>query len=91
MKRELTKREKEILKYIGYPREDIAKKLCISVSTVKTHLSSIAHKLKTSSKEQDLIIALKYRLIGIADIDIGFWDSNGIYIEDIQSVDFTRE
>lgn len=87
----LTKREKEVLRLAGYTREQIAEKLCLSIGTVKSHLVNIHKKLKTKSKEQAILLALKGKILDIREVDIGFWDSNGIYIEDIQEVDFTKE
>lgn len=91
MKRELTKRELEILKFSLYPYEDISKHFHISISTVKAHFHNIITKFNAKTREQSLMIALKYKLLGIKDIDIGFWDSSGVYIEDIQPVNFRRE
>lgn len=91
MRRELTKRELDILRLSGYTRAQIAKKLCISKATVMSHLEHIRSKLKVKNKEQSLIIALKYHILGIKDVDIGFWDSDGVYIEDIQEVDLRKE
>lgn len=91
MKRELTKRELDILKLCGFSRKQIANKLCISEGTVFKHLYHIRQKLGVKSKEQSLIIALRYKLLGIKDVDIGFWDNSGVYIEDIQPVNLWRE
>jgi hypothetical protein len=55
-----------------------------------SHLEHIRSKLKVKNKEQSLIIALKYHILGIKDVDIGFWDSDGVYIEDIQEVDLRK-
>lgn len=91
MKRELTKTELKILKLSGYKTKTIADKLCVSISTVKDHFTNIRRKLNAKSKEQSLIIALKHHCLDIKDVDLGFWDSTGTYIEDIQEVDFTKE
>lgn len=91
MKRELTKSELKVLRLAGYTREQIADKLCLSIGTVKSHLTNIRYKLNTKSKEQSLIVALRHHLLEIKNVDIGFWDSSGTYIEDIQEVDFTKE
>lgn len=90
MKRELTKREKEILKLSGYTREQIADKLCISKATVMSHLDNIREKLNVKSKEQSLIVALKHHLIDVQEVDCGFWNSDGVYIEDPQIVEWRK-
>jgi hypothetical protein len=46
--------------------------------------------LEYQSLNYSLIIALKYHILGIKDVDIGFWDSDGVYIEDIQEVDLRK-
>lgn len=91
MRRELTKRELDVLRLSGYSCKEIAAKLCISLGTAKDHLHNIKKKLKVATKEQSLIVALKYHLLGIKEVDCGFWDSNDIYIEDIQPVDLRKE
>ena len=79
MKRELTKRELEVLKLSGYTRKEIAKRLCLSISTVQDHFTNIRRKLKVNSKEQSLIIALRGGFIGVEDIDAAFWRPEGNY------------
>lgn len=90
MKRELTKTEKKILRLVGYTREQIAEKLCLSLGTVKTHLTNIRHKLNVKSTNQALIVALQNELMDAKEIDCGFWDSRNVYIEDIQTVDMRK-
>lgn len=91
MKRELTKRELDVLRLSGYSCKDIAAKLCISLGTAKDHLHNIKKKLKVATKEQSLIVALKYHMLGIDDVDVNFWGNSGVYVEDIQPVDFSKE
>lgn len=91
MRRELTKREIEVLRLICYPNKDICNKLCLSISTVKTHIRNIMCKFNVKSREQSLMLALRYHILGIKDVDIGFWDNNGVYIEDIQPVNLRKE
>ena len=79
MKRELTKRELEVLKLSGYTRKEIAKRLCLSISTVQDHFTNIRRNLKVNSKEQSLIIALRGGFIGVEDIDAAFWRPEGNY------------
>ena len=90
MKRELTKRELEVLKLSGYSRKEIADKLCISFGTAQRHLYNIRKKLKVNSKEQSLIIALRGSFIDIEEVDVGFWMPNGEYKEDIQIIDWRK-
>ena len=61
----LSDRELEILKLTidGYSYKQIAKKLFLSLNTVKKHTSNIYHKLHVSSKAQAIKIATKSKLI----------------------------
>ncbi len=63
---ELTKREREVLRLIadGKSNQEIADKLVISESTVKTHVSNILSKLHLKDRTQIAIYALKH---GIQD------------------------
>jgi LuxR family transcriptional regulator, positive regulator of biofilm formation len=58
-KKELTQREIEILTLIslGASNEDIAKKVCISTNTVKTHLYNIYKKIQVTNRLQASIWA----------------------------------
>ena len=61
----LTNREKEILKLVadGLNNKDIAEQLCLSLYTVKNHVSNIIQKLAVDDRTQAAILALKERLI----------------------------
>ena len=61
----LTERELEVLQELvqGVSNEEIAKKLYITVATVKAHLTSIFEKLKVTSRTQAIIAALKLGLV----------------------------
>ncbi len=61
----LSDREMEILKLTidGYSYKQIAKKLFLSLNTVKKHISNIYHKLHVTSKAQAIKIATKSKLI----------------------------
>jgi len=62
----LSKREMEVLSHLalGYSDEQLAEKLFISKSTVKTHLRRIYSKLLVRGRSEALVIAHKYGLIG---------------------------
>lgn len=91
MKRGLTKSEKNILRLLGYSREDMAEKLCVSRATVDSHLHNLFKKFKVSESKQLILKALITEQIYLKDIDIGFWDDEGVYKEDIQTVDLRKE
>jgi DNA-binding CsgD family transcriptional regulator len=87
----LTKTEKKIIKKMLLPTKNIAKDLVIEKSTVKTHIWNILKKLKSKSRGIGIIKALRLKLLKLEEVDIGFWDENGIYIEDIQEIDLLKE
>lgn len=87
----LTKTEKKVIKKMLLPTKDIAKDLVIEKSTVKTHIWNILKKLKSKSRGIGIIKALRLKLLNLEEVDIGFWDENGIYIEDIQEIDLSKE
>lgn len=62
---ELTPREIEILKYIteGLSNADIAYKLCISLNTTKSHISSILSKLGVCDRTKAAIKAMKENIV----------------------------
>ena len=88
---DLTNRELEVLKLASQPNKAIAKRLVISVSTVKTHFQNIFEKLETRDRIKALLRALKLKLFPIEEVDIGFWDENDEYQENIELVDFRKE
>ena len=88
---DLTARELEVLKLASQPNKAIAKRLVISVATVKTHFQNIFEKLETRDRIKALLRALKLKLFPIEEVDIGFWDENGNYQENIELVDFRKE
>lgn len=61
----LKQREQEVLYWLvqGASNEIIAKQLCITVATVKAHLTSIFEKLEVTSRTQAIIKALKLGLV----------------------------
>lgn len=62
---DLTSREKEVLKLLveGDSNPEIAKKLVVSLSTVKFHVSSILSKLGVTSRTEAVALALQQKLI----------------------------
>lgn len=63
----LSPREVEVLELIarGFSNKEIAAELWISEKTVKTHVSSILHKLKQPSRAQAVLYAYREGLLGI--------------------------
>ncbi|TDQ40481.1 response regulator [Aureibacillus halotolerans] len=61
---QLTVRELEVLKLIadGQSNQDIADTLCITIKTVKTHVSSIFQKLDVYDRTQAAIYALRHHI-----------------------------
>lgn len=67
--RKITKSEIEVLKLIYFSDKEIAKRLYLSVSSVKYRLRSLSDKLHfAESKTQILINALKDKVITLDDI-----------------------
>ena len=64
----LTRREREILRVMahGHSNDDIAKELCISPATVRTHITHILAKLNVTRRTQAILYALRH---GIASLD----------------------
>jgi NarL family two-component system response regulator LiaR len=66
---DLTEREREVLTLIveGETNPEIAERLIISQSTVKTHVSNILSKLGVSSRTEAVALAIQQGLVGGAD------------------------
>ncbi len=64
----LTRRETEILSYIGqgYLNKQIAAELGISEQTIKNHVTSILRKLNANARTEAVIVAIKQGLITIS-------------------------
>ncbi len=60
----LTEREAEVLKHLcdGMNYKNVAQKLFISESTVKTHINNVFTKLKVNDRTQAVLYALKHDL-----------------------------
>ena len=63
----LTEREREVLYWLaqGDSNEKIAKRLYVTVATVKAHLTSIFEKLEVTSRTQAIVAALKLGLLQV--------------------------
>ena len=66
----LSEREKEMLKLLatGMGNKEIAKNLCLSLRTVKAHMSNIFTKMNVASRSEALVEALRSGLISLEDI-----------------------
>jgi len=69
--RELTARETEIIKYVatGLRNSEVAQRLAIAESTVKTHLNNIFHKLGLRDRLEVALYALKTGLVATIERD----------------------
>lgn len=61
----LSSREKEVLKLImeGHSNTEIARHLCLSRNTIKTHVRSILNKLGVEHRLQAAVMALRHGLL----------------------------
>ncbi len=64
---DLTEREKEVLGLVvqGQSNQQIADALVISLTTVKSHISSILSKLQVSSRSEAIAFALKHKIVSL--------------------------
>ena len=67
----LSEREKEMLKLLatGMGNKEIARKLCLSLRTVKAHMSNIFNKMNVASRSEALVEALRSGMISLEDIE----------------------
>ena len=65
----ITLKEKEVLKLIRYSFKNIAKRLLIEPTTVKTHFASMYNKVGASNKIELLLVALNKKIINIDEIE----------------------
>ena len=63
----LTERETEVLKLIaeGYTNQEIAERLFISMTTVKTHVGNILEKIGAQNRVQAVIFAFQHGLVEV--------------------------
>ncbi len=56
----LTEKETEILKLLirGYDNREIAEALCVSIHTVKAHLTSVFRKLNVKNRTKAILFAM---------------------------------
>lgn len=66
----LTQRELEVLKLLCLTDKEIAKRLIISIRTVKCHIHNILDKLLCENRQRALIKALKLKIIDIEEVEI---------------------
>ena len=61
----LTEREQEVLQWLvkGASNEQISQHLCVTIATVKAHLTSIFEKCEVKSRSQAIVKALKLGLV----------------------------
>jgi len=71
MKDLLSDREMEMLKLLatGMSNKEIAEKLCLSLRTVKAHMSNIFTKMNVASRSEALVEALRRGLLTLEDIN----------------------
>lgn len=65
----LTQRELEVLKLLCLSDKDIAKRLIISIRTVKCHVHNILNELVCENRQKALIKALKLKIIDIDEVE----------------------
>jgi NarL family two-component system response regulator LiaR len=69
----LSDRETEMLRLLaaGMSNKEIAERLCLSIRTVKAHMSHIFTKMNVASRSEALVEALKLRLVTLEDVKQG--------------------
>lgn len=65
----LTQRELEVLRLLCLSDKDIAKRLIISIRTVKCHVHNILNELVCENRQKALIKALKLKIISIDEVE----------------------
>ena len=66
----LTEREKDILMQVlnGKNKREIANRLCLSVSTVKTYVENIYRKFNVHNKAELIIFVIKKKIVDLDDV-----------------------
>lgn len=64
----LTSREIEVLKLLCLTNREIAKRLWLSIKTVKAHVHNIFNKLTCSSRAEALVKAIKDGIINADEV-----------------------
>jgi len=66
----LSDRQTEMLKLLaaGMSNKEIAEQLCLSIRTVKAHMSNIFTKMNVASRSEALVKALKLRLVTLEEV-----------------------
>ena len=67
----LTKAEKEMLKYLALSNEEISKRKNKAFGTVKMSVHNIIEKFGASSRTEALVMALKEGLVNLNDVEVG--------------------
>ena len=82
-KNDLTLRELEVLIYLCFclDNEEIAKKMCVAVSTVSTHLNNIYSKLGVSSTNRGGSVKPRMKAV-IKALELGIVTLKGINDEE---------
>lgn len=65
----ITPRELEVLKLLCLTDKEIAKRLIISIRTVKSHVHNILNELLCENRQRALIKALKLKIISIDEVE----------------------
>ncbi|HWD79134.1 MAG TPA: response regulator transcription factor [Kribbella sp.] len=73
---QLSEREREILVWMarGLSNRDLATKLFVSETTIKTHVSSVLSKLGLSSRVQAVVVAYEAGVVRPGEADVN-WDA----------------
>ena len=65
-------KEKDILRQINLPVDEISKNVFLSPSTVKGYIQIILDKLQVSTRTNAVLAALKGQYISLEDIEIDY-------------------
>jgi DNA-binding NarL/FixJ family response regulator len=65
----LSEREHEVLRLAsrGLPNKEIARRMCLSIRTVHSHLANIFAKMQVGSRTEAVLLALRQGLISLQD------------------------